>query len=765
MCDIRLEGDIGIVDMGRCSFGFATPEFIDYHIRNLVAIDNPPRKIIYEEEISFTLSEENTAILVEYAKVLANVEALRLRKEIYGNPADPEYSKRVELLRKFLELAYTQPLSAARLLESYTEPPPSKGIFLQGQQVFLAWVKGIHKRYTATRMYELVNKTGNLRAAFLSMLGLNIVFFIDMLTMELPKTAKPVESAKARYSLPFDIEVQIYEDAEKDMYYYVMRNKTMESLSNEAKALLKELIANEIKESMVGKDLNVLYSLKINQYKQWFMEQSLQRNINLSPRQALIMAREATNWVVGMGGPLEDIFLDRKNVTDIYVDAENAPIYIDHKSFGVVHTLYRYPLELLERAFLNAVFSEKGSRFDEKNPVVDVVVKRLALRAHMQRPPATFGELQGALRLLAEEPFTYAQYLYYRSMTPFFAGFDDVAVTLGASEAVLGVKGVGKTSFTAAKITAIGPNKRIIPVQDIWEIPVRAYRKRGFHIGAAKVAPSEQEIRTGPELDLVTMANALLRMGDAALIINEVRSRVAMQGIINLLNTQPGVFLLYNLHAESLDDIRERLELVFGIPGASMFATDRYTFLKKIKYGRRGRTYRVLGYEFESDRKQRQFKKIFEFSRGYSIEEATVNCLFLDNEESSKMDFSNFSIRNVIDNLKIKFIPPLLERRAEETGIPAEQYILQAFFKGKVFYDIYAAAQKTGIEELLQLDFFLSANTLANRILIKNENREGIVDFIKAEQEWIEKFPPLLNEAVARFKEKQKEIETAITKA
>jgi len=254
-------------------------------------------------------------------------------------------------------------------------------------------------------------------------------------------------------------------------------------------------------------------------------------------------------------------------------------------------------------------------------------------------------------------------------------------------------------------------------------------------------------------------------MGDAALIINEVRSRVAMQGIINLLNTQPGVFLLYNLHAESLEDIRERLELVFGIPAASMFATDRYTFLKKIKYGRRGRTFRVLGFEFESDRRNKQFKKVFEFHRGHSIEEATLKCLFLENEEASMFDFSNFTIKSVKDNLKIKFVPPLLERRSEETGIPVEQYILQAFYKGKVFFDIYKASQRTEIEELLQLDFFLAANTLANRILLKYEDKEGIVDFVKAEEEWNSRFPELLAKEVARYKELREKKEETMIKA
>src|SRR3989344_2889320 len=124
---------------------------------------------------------------------------------------------------------------------------------------------------------------------------------------------------------------------------------------------------------------------------------------------------------------------------------------------------------------------------------------------------------------MKEQPFTYPQYLAFRSMSPFFVGYDDVLVGLGCSEAVLGLKGVGKTAFTAAKVSAIGTRRRIIPIQDIEEIPVRAFRKRGFHMGAARVQSSDTDVRNlqSGELDLVTMANALLRMGDAALIINE----------------------------------------------------------------------------------------------------------------------------------------------------------------------------------------------------------------------------------------------------
>jgi hypothetical protein len=334
-------------------------------------------------------------------------------------------------------------------------------------------------------------------------------------------------------------------------------------------------------------------------------------------------------------------------------------------------------------------------------------------------------------------------------LSPFFAGYDDVMVTLGCSEAVLGLKGVGKTAFTAAKITSIGTRRRILPIQDIEEIPVKAFRKRGFHIGAARVQSSEREEAVTKELDLVSMANALLRMGDAALIINEVRSRVAVQGIINLLNTQPGVFLLYNLHAESLRDVQDRLELVFGIPAASMYATDRYTFLKKIKFGRKGRIYRVLGFEYESDMEEKKFVEVFRFRRGESIDECMWEPKFLRNPEATEWDFSKVDMAKIEKGLDIAFIPPALARRSEETGISPEQYILQAFFKGKVYYEIYASSVKLKDKLLLDLDFVLRTNTAANKLISALESEEGSVDFKEAWKKWVPMYKEILKEEIA----------------
>lgn len=737
MCNLYLEGTRAIVDLAKCPYEFASPEFLNLHLKDLSTTESPIKTIRYEEEIVVELDEKKTAVLTQYAAFIRQLETIILRGDIYGLKQDPAYERRRKVLKRFYEYVFLNPLLAAQQLSDYDEPEPEKSIYMQGYRTFRSWVAGIMKKYTATKLYEKVKESGDLRAAFLDLVGLKTLYFVPSLVLGIPENAIPLKGEDAKYTLPYGVEVQIYEIPGAEAYLYVQKNNAIADLSPELNRMLKSHINGQFKEQFVNVDWDILMQLKTREYRQYFIDRAMLDGIDITPQEAMAMGRECAAWVVGMGAHIENLALDKENVTDIYIDSENSPIYIEHRKYGLCHTLFRYNRDLLERAFKNIVYTLKGVRkFDESSPIVDVVLKRHSMRCHLQRPPATFGELQGALRIMQEEPFTYAQYLDYYSFTPFFAGYDDTMVTLGCSEAVLGLKGVGKTSFTAAKITSIGTRRRIIPIQDIEEIPVRAFRKRGFHIGAARVQSSEVEEARTKELDLVTMANALLRMGDAALIINEVRSRVAVQGIINLLNTQPGVFLLYNLHAESLRDIQDRLELVFGLPAASMYATDRYSFLKKVRFGRKGRIFRVLGFEYESDIDEKKFVEIFRFRRGDSIENCTWEAKFLRNPEASMKDFSKVDLKKLQKELDISFVPPALGRRSEETGISPEQYILQAFWKGKMFHEIQQLSQKMNDRLMLELDFVLKVNTVAGRLLTSMEQEHGEIDFADAWKQW-----------------------------
>ena len=748
MCDVYLEGTRAILDMSKCPYEFASPEFLNLHLKNLSTINKEIDTIRYEEEIVIELDKEKTKVLTEYTGVIRQIEMILLRDDIYGIKQDPAYNKRKKAIKKFYEYTFLSPTMAATILEDYTEKTPDKSTYMKGNQIFKSWINGILKRFKGTKLYELVKKTGDLRKAFLSLTGLRSLYFIDSIILDIPKDAIEVKDEGGSYDLPYGTKVKVYEIPNEDAYLYIARNEVIENLNKELSKMLANTINEYMHENYEDENYDIIFNLKAREYRQYFLDQATIKGIEITPNKALIMGREAAAWTVGLGSPIETLALDSENITDIYVDSENSPLYIEHVKFGLCHTTYRYNKELLEHAFLNIVKTLKGKKFDSTNPIADVVVRRLSMRCHLQRPPATFGELEGALRIMKETPFTYPQYLKFKSISPFFAGYDDVMVNLGCSEAVLGLKGVGKTAFTAAKIASIGTRRRIIPIQDIEEIPIEAFRKRGFHIGAARVQSSDVDVRSvkGEELDLISMANALLRMGDAALIINEVRSKTAVQGIINLLNTQPGVFLLYNLHAESLRDIQDRLELVFGIPAASMFATDRYTFLKKIKFGRRGVIHRVLGFEYESDLDNKKFVEVFKYNRGDSIDDCILEPLFIRNPEASSYNFDEIDFDKLKKNLDLKFIPPALVRRSEETGVAPEQYILQAFFKGKVYYDIYKASERTKDKILMELNFVLKCNTHANKLLSELENKSGEINFSSAIDKWKIIFKKLLHD-------------------
>ncbi len=725
-CRPSYAGSRLVMDCLTCGLGLTSPACLNSHLRTISTLEKPWKTMRYEEEMIIDLDEEKSAIFFEYISIVRQVEQIMLDPKVYGHVQDDHYNDRQKLLREFYESMFQNPLSAAQVLQEYNEPSPEKSVFLEGWRTFKGWVNGILAAYIKSALYLRSTTDEDLRQTFMDILGLRSTPYSQTFLKTVPAGAKLVEGGQ--YVLSNGLTVKIYEVPGAEALLYVQENPEIENLPKELSALLADAIQAELKSLKETTDFSTIFDNKMRTFRQNFIDHAQIQGVAITPAQALAMGREAAAWTVGLGAPLENLALDRDNLTDIYIDAPNAPIYIEHQRFGLCHTLWQYSNDMLERAFRNITNTIGGGRkFDKDNPVVDVVLTRLAMRCHLQRPPATFGELQAALRIMKEQPFTYAEYLKYKSFTPFFAGYDDVMVGLGCSEAVLGLKGVGKTAFTAAKISAIGLKRRILPIQDIEEIPTRAYRKRGFHIGAVRVASSDREESqqaAGSELDLVSMTNASLRMGDSCVIINEIRSRTAIQGVINMLNTQPGIFLLYNLHAQSLKDIQDRLELVFGMPAASMYSTDRYSFLKKIRFGRKSRVYRMLGFQYETDIEHHQYVQVFDLKRGNDIEHTGLACLFCDLPEASSPDLYNADLGSIAKRLKLKLSPPALQRRADEAGLPVKDYVMEAFYKGKLYDLIYRASEDNDEPALVELDFVLKCLNMSNCILKEHSGQE-----------------------------------------
>lgn len=750
-CRPSYQGNRLVMDCPTCGLGLTTPQCINSHLKVTSALPKPWKTMRYEEEVVVELDADKSAIIAEYGALIRQVEMIMLDQKTYGKPEDEYYAQRKKTLKEFYDYMFMNPLVAAQVLKGYNEPYPQKSVFVEGYRNYQAWINGIMASYTKSSLFLLCQKTGDLRAGFLALLGLKSLLFMQNFMLTVPKEAAPIGGPEANYELPNGLNVKIYDVPGGEAHIYIIENPVVESLPLKLQEMLRASIQDGLKETRQTVDYTTVFDDRSRELAQFFIDKATMEKTPITQQQANAMGREAAAWIVGLGSPIENMALDQDNITDIYIDSENSPIYIEHAKFGLCHTLWRYNHEMLDHAFKNILAVGRGTRtFDKNTPIVDLVLTRLAMRCHLQQPPATFGDLQAALRIMRDQPFTYPMYLKLSSMSPFSAGYDDVMVGLGCSEAVLGLKGVGKTAFTSAKIAAIGTKKRILPIEDIEEIPTKAYRKRGFHIGAVQVQSSDKEESGGAssELDLVSMTSAALRMGDACVIINEIRSRLAIQGVINMLNTQPGIFMLYNLHAQSLKDVQDRLELVFGLPSASMYSTDRYSFLKKIRFGRKARVYRMLGIQYETDMKEHKFIEVFRLERGEDAESTRLKCLFLKIPEAEAPSLSNADLGKIAKNLKLEFVPPALERRSEETGISSNQYIMEAFFKGKLYSQILEASEKNNNPHFLELDFVLLCTTQANNLLKKVEGGEGTVDWGAVDKEWQKTFAALVLQEV-----------------
>lgn len=115
-------------------------------------------------------------------------------------------------------------------------------------------------------------------------------------------------------------------------------------------------------------------------------------------------------------------------------------------------------------------------------------------------------------------------------------------------------------------------------------------------------------------------------------------------------------------------------------------------------------------------------------------------------------DFSKVDLSKLQDSLDIVFVPPALLRRSEETGITPEQYIMQAFFKGKMYDLVYTTSKQLDDKLFLELDFVLRVNTEANRLLASLEDEEGQINFADAWEKWVPVFKKLVKEELAERK-------------
>jgi len=315
--------------------------------------------------------------------------------------------------------------------------------------------------------------------------------------------------------------------------------------------------------------------------RETFMEMGRDRIASLSEGMGLHLSEQELNEITGIlvrytagFGILEVLLMDSK-IQDVYINSPigTLPIYILHDDFEECETNLIPTREDAEGwATRFRLFS--GRPLDEANPVLDTELFVPGAKARVCAITSTLSPegIGYSLRRHRERPWTYPLFLNVKYFDPLFAGL--MSFLVGGSRTILfsGGRSSGKTSLLSATMLEIMKKFRIVTVEDTLEIPVVQFRNLGFNIERLK---SRSVItRVERELPADEALRTAIRLGDACLIVGEVRSKEASalyeaMRIGALSNVVAGT-----IHGESPYGVFDRVVNDLGVQPASFKATD-----------------------------------------------------------------------------------------------------------------------------------------------------------------------------------------------
>jgi hypothetical protein len=150
-----------------------------------------------------------------------------------------------------------------------------------------------------------------------------------------------------------------------------------------------------------------------------------------------------------------------------------------------------------------------------------------------------------------------------------------------SSVLVAGGVGSGKTSLLCALLLEIPQKYRILTIEDTPELPIEDLQKLGFKIQGmnTKAAVGGTNIEVNPE----TALRAALRMGNATLVLGEVRGPEVKVLYEAMQVGAAGKSVIGTIHGASTRAVYERIVNSLGVPAASFRSTDAVIVAQNVR--------------------------------------------------------------------------------------------------------------------------------------------------------------------------------------
>lgn len=342
-----------------------------------------------------------------------------------------------------------------------------------------------------------------------------------------------------------------------------------------------------------------------------------------------------------MGLDIIEILLQDSQLQDVYINSpvESIPVYVKHAEYDDCKTNI-YLTDAATKNIVSKFRLKSGRAFSEISPILDMELPEFGTRVNITGPPISPDGLAFAFRRSSDTPWTLFKFILNRMISPFAAGLMGFMVNEESTILMCGDRGSGKTSILTALISAMPMKNRILTVEDTFELPVPALTMDGgFRIQRMKVKPPTSG-EASFEMSTEDAMRSILRMGDSAIIMGEVRGPEA-KVLYEAMNVGgSGNCVLGTIHGKNARNMFERVVFSLGVPPQSFKATDIIILASRVRpHGGSKKLRRVIGIvevgkTWLEPNPEYVFKNLMEYN---SDTDALELCDALKNPETSEI--------------------------------------------------------------------------------------------------------------------------------
>lgn len=275
---------------------------------------------------------------------------------------------------------------------------------------------------------------------------------------------------------------------------------------------------------------------------------------SLGPDERRQLASEVSDDIVGLG-PLEAFIADDK-VSEVIVNGTQSLYY---EQDGRLHRAQRvFESDEQIRAAIERIIAPLGRRIDEQSPIVNARLKN-GFRVNAVIPPIAVDGPLVTIRKFSNRVTSLQGMVELGSIPKWYAWLLELGVRTRSDMAVVGGTGSGKTTLLNALSRAIGPDERIVTIEDSAELKFA----KDAHV--ARLEARDASIEGTGAVTIRQLVTNALRMRPDRIVVGEVRGGEAID-MLQAMNTGHDGSLT-TLHAGTPEEAVLRLVLMarFGI--------------------------------------------------------------------------------------------------------------------------------------------------------------------------------------------------------